>query len=256
MEGVESTRKPQLEKKGNGELSQPLQRTVRSAEIVYTRTRLVPTSLERLRERRIITAAEEGPLADAFKMLRTQVMLRMRENRWNLLAVTSPGSGEGKTVTTANLAMSLAMEVHQTVLLVDAHLRNPGIHTLFGLGKGPGLVDYLVDQKPIEDLLIHPGIPGLVILPAGRAVQNSSELLTSPQMLGLVNELKYRYSSRVVLFDLPPLLQTADALAFSPYVDAMLLVVQAGRTQTEEVERALHLLRGVPILGTVLNQGG
>lgn len=255
MEGIEASFKKQLEKKGNVPPPNSLHRNLVPTEIVYTHTRLAPISPSRLREERVIAASEEGPLADAFKMLRTQVMLRMRENRWNLLAVTSPGAGEGKTVTTVNLAVSLAMEMQQTVLLVDAHLRNPGIHHLFGIGEGPGLVDYLADQKPIQDLLIHPGIPRLVFLPGGRPVQNSSELLTSPQMLFLVNELKNRYASRVVLFDLPPLFPTADALAFSPYVDAMLLVVEAGQTQTEDVERALHLLQGVPILGTVLNKG-
>jgi Mrp family chromosome partitioning ATPase len=117
------------------------------------------------------------------------------------------------------------------------------------------LVDYLLDGTPVEDLLVHPGIGRFLLLPAGRGVLGSSELLTSPRMLALVKELKQRYQSRIVLFDLPPLLDAADALAFSPYTDAILLVIEAGRTQAEQIERALQLLKGTPIIGTVLNKG-
>lgn len=246
----------ELQQIGNGHLpDHPSLYAMLPDKITYTHTRLVTLSPARLRERRVISSIEEGPLTDAYKILRTQVMLRMRENGWNLLAITSPGAGAGKSLTAANLAVSLAMEVRQTVLLVDANLRKPAVHEIFGISESPGLVDHLIDHKPVEDLLVHPGLPRLVLLPAGRAVHGSSELLTSPRMLSLISELKHRYSSRIVLFDLPPLLPTDDALALSPYLDAMLLVIEAGRTQTEEVVRSLRLLKGVPILGTVLNKG-
>jgi len=121
----------------------------------------------------------------------------------------------------------------------------------------PGLADYLLDNQPIEDLLVHTGIGHFVLLPAGRPISNSTEILTSPKMLGLVEELKHRYPSRIVIFDLPPLLHTADVLAFSPYIDALLLVVEEGKTTVEEVQRALALVKNSrPVLGTVLNKVG
>ena len=204
-----------------------------------------------------MTAYDTGPFVDAFKILRTQVMHRLREHDWNVLGVTSPDQGEGKTLTVVNLAVSLAMETTQTVLLVDANLTNPSVHEFFGLDDCPGLTDYLLDDEPLEDLLLHPGIDRLVLLPGGGAVSNSTEALTSPKMIALVEEMKHRYQSRIVIFDLPPLLHTADVLAFSPYTDALLLVVEEGKTTAEEVQRAMSLVKkSHPLLGTVLNKAG
>ena len=225
--------------------------------IVYTKTRSLDIPLSVLRHGRVMAAYDKGPFVDAFKILRTQVVQRLRENNWSVLGVTSPGHGEGKTFTAVNLAVSLAMETTQTVLLVDADLSNPSVHEVFGLDDCPGLADYLLDNQRLEDLLVHPGISRLVLLPGGRALSNSTEILTSPHMLALVEELKHRYPSRIVIFDLPPLLHTADVLAFSPYTDALLLVVEEGKTTAEEVERALSLVKNSrPVLGTVLNKGG
>ncbi|TKB82796.1 MAG: CpsD/CapB family tyrosine-protein kinase [Nitrospira sp.] len=225
--------------------------------IVYTRTKSLDVPLSVLRQRRVMAAYDKGPFVDAFKILRTQVMHRLREKGWNVLGITSPGDGEGKTLTAVNLAISLAMESTQTVLLVDANLRNPSIHDVFGLKDCAGLADYLLDDVPVENLLVHPGIGRFVLLPGGRAIQNSTEILTSPKMLALVEEFKHRYPSRIVIFDLPPLLQTADVLAFSPYTDALLLVVEEGKTSADDVQRALSLVKeSRPILGTVLNKAG
>jgi exopolysaccharide/PEP-CTERM locus tyrosine autokinase len=204
-----------------------------------------------------MAAYDKGPFVDAYKILRTQVLHRLRENNWNVLGITSPGHGEGKTLTAVNLAVSLAMETSQTVLLVDADLRSPSIHEVFGLEDCPGLADYLLDDQPVEDLLVHPGIGSFVLLPAGRAISNSTEILTSPKMLALVEEFKNRYPARIVIFDLPPLLHTADVLAFSPYTDALLFVVEEGKTTAEQLQRALLLVKNSrPVLGTVLNKAG
>jgi capsular exopolysaccharide synthesis family protein len=227
----------------------------RDLAIVYTRTRTIQIPGEHLREQRLLSAFPEGTFVDAYKLLRTQVMHRLKENGWNVLAVTSPGRGEGKTLTAINLALALALDVTQTVLLVDADLRNPGVAHAFGIDGAKGLADYLVDQAPLEDLLIHPSIGRFVLLPSGRRVLNSTETLTSPRMVSLLHEMKHRYPSRVIVFDLPPLLEAADVIAFAPSVDAMLLVVEERRTTREEVERALQLLKGAaPVIGTVLNK--
>ena len=226
--------------------------------IVYTRTRSLEISHSVLREQRVMTAYESGSFVDAFKILRTQVMHRLRENGWNVLGITSPDEGEGKTLTAVNLAVSLAMETTQTVLLVDGNLMRPAVHEAFGLDEDYlGLTDYLLDDEPLEDLLLNPGIDRFVFLPGGRAVSNSTELLTSPKMVTLVQEMRNRYRSRIVVFDLPPLLYTADVLAFSPYTDALLLVVEEGKTTSEEVQQALSLVtKSHPLLGTVLNKAG
>lgn len=225
--------------------------------IVYTKTRSVDISEAAMRDHRILAGFEGGAFVDAYKILRAQVMHRLREKGWNVLGITSPGESEGKTLTAINLAISMAMDTTQTVLLVDADLRRPHVHEMFQLGDCPGLVDFLYDDAPVQDLLIHPGIGRFVIMPGGTPIANSSEALTSPKMVGLVEEFKHRYPARVVLFDLPPLLDTADVLAFSPYTDAILVVVEEGKTRMDELDRALMLLKGnTPVLGTVINKAG
>jgi exopolysaccharide/PEP-CTERM locus tyrosine autokinase len=223
------------------------------AGIVYTRTRTVPVSEEVLRRNRVIRSQDRGPAVDAYRVLSTQVLQRLRENRWNAIAMVSAGFREGKTLTAVNLAISLSREVGHTVLLVDADLRRPGVHRYFGVASEPGLSEHLLDGVPLEDILFNPGIEGLVVLPGGRPLQTSSELLGSQKMQALVQELKRRYPSRVVLFDLPPVLSAADALAFSPHVDATIMVVEEGRTSAEDVLRAAEMLESTNLIGTVLN---
>lgn len=225
--------------------------------ITYTRTRSLTVPRSVLQGHRVMAAHNNGPFVDAYKILRTQVTHRLRENGWNVVGVTSPGYGEGKTLTAINLAVSLAMETTQTVLLVDSDLQDPSVHKVFGVQDCLGLADYLLDDQPVEELLLHPGIGRFVLLPGGRAISNSTEILTSPKMVALVEELKHRYPSRFVIFDLPPLLHTADVLAFAPYTDALLMVVEEGKTTGEDLQRALGLVRDSrPVLGTVLNKAG
>ena len=208
-----------------------------------------------LRENRIVTGLEPGPFTDACNLLRTQVLQRFKENNWNVLAVTSPGEGEGKTLTAINLAISIAREVDYTVLLVDANLRHPWMLEHLGLKHRKGLSDYLTDDAPITELLIKPSrVDHLVVLPGGRPLVNSAEMLNSPKMAQLVEDMKSRYHSRIIIFDLPPVLTSADALAFSPYVDAALLVVEEGITQKQDIEHAVELLSSTNIIGTVLNK--
>jgi protein-tyrosine kinase len=225
--------------------------------VTYSQTRHIEVSAAELRAKRVISGFDPCEFTDAYKMLRTQVLQRLNENSWNVLAVTSPGTGEGKSLTALNLAVSLSMEVNYTVLLVDANLRHPSLHEQLGLPGSPGLSDYLTKGTPLAELLVHPkGINHLTILPGGDAMLNSAEMLNSPKMSHLVDELKNRYASRIVVFDLPPVLTAADAMAFAPYVDATLLVVEEGKTKRKEVEHALELLSNTNVLGTVLNKVG
>lgn len=225
--------------------------------IVYSVTKVVECPEDELRERRIVAGFESGAFVEGYKLLRTQVLHRLRENGWSVLGVTSPNEREGKTLTAVNLAVTLAMEATQTVLLVDADLRKPTIHRMFGLDKAKGLADVLLDEVPLEETLIHPAIGRFVILPGGRTVSQATEALTSPRMAALVEELKHRYESRIVVFDLPPVLTCADVLGFGPHLDALLLVMAEGVTRRHDVEESINRLKGaVPILGTLLNYVG
>jgi protein-tyrosine kinase len=223
-------------------------------QIKYTHTRSLPISLDLLHRQRVIVGHQPGPFADAYKILRTKVLQKMREQDWNALAITSPGPNAGKTLTAINLAISLVLEVNQTVLLVDANLRRPSVHRYFGVNPEFGLSDYLLDNVPVQKILFNPkGIDRFVILPGNRPLPDSSEMLSSPRMSKLVDDLKSRYPSRFVLFDLPHL-GTADALAFAPHADATLLVIEEGKTGQDELKQAIQHLDTTPILGTVLNK--
>lgn len=227
---------------------------VADENIQYTVTRNIPIDALELRKKRILID-QNNSVADAYKILRTQILQRMREKGWNALAITSPNKAEGKTLTSINLAISLAREMDYTVLLVDTDLRKPAVHHHLNFHVEKGLSDYLKSDIPINEILVHPqGISKLVILPAGHAVDNSSELLSSPKMMRLVDELKNRYPSRIVLFDLPPILTYSDALAFSPLIDAMLVVIEDGQTQRNDLRQAFEMLQGVDVIGTVLNK--
>lgn len=234
----------------------PVKRAASSEQITYTQTRQVAVRDEVLREHRIISAVDpDSEFAQSYKILRTRVLQQMRRNDWNVLAVTSPGESEGKSLTAINLAMSMAMEVTGTVLLVDANLHHPQIHQLLGFKPKLGLSDYLLDQAEVPDVLINTGVDRFVILPGKDALENPSEMLGSPKMINLVEELKTRYPARIVIFDLPPVLTAADVLAFSPFVDTTLLVVEDGKTQSEELTRARDMiLKSTNIIGTVLNK--
>ena len=225
--------------------------------IVYTSTRTVELTDQMMRAQRLITGFEGGTFVDAYKMLRTQVVQQCRQKGWNVLGITSPTLHEGKTLTAVNLSLALAMDLAHTVLLVDGDMRRPGVHQAFGMESCPGLTEYLFDEIPLEQLLVHPGIGRFVFLPGGRTITNSAEALASPRMGALVAELKHRYPARLLVFDLPPLLSRADVLGFVSHIDALLLVVEEGRTGSTDVERAMTALKGsVPVLGGVLNKSG
>jgi len=225
-----------------------------STGVRYTMTKMVEVSPQQLLENRIIAALPEHPFKDAYRMLRTRVLQTMRNNGWTSVAVTGPATGCGKTLTAINLAVSLAMEVSNTVLLVDLDLRRPAVHKYFGYEPELGLSDYLTTDVPLHQLLFTPGIDRLVVLPGRSALPNSAEMLRSPRMIALVNELKTRYPDRLIVFDLPPILAADDALAFSPYTDCFLMVAESGGTKKDDLQKSYSILKNTPLVGTVLNK--
>jgi len=257
-QALELARKERIKNGGRvtGSIAKPevTPQSVEEQNITYTSTRTVPMPIGELREKRIITE-QQNSISDAYRILRTQVLQRLNEKNWNTLAITSPGSGAGKSLTAINLAISLAREVDNTVLLIDANLRSPKLDKYFDFHAEYGLSDYLLNDKPLGEMLVNPeGVSRFVVLPAGRAIANSSEMLSSPKMQRLVEEVKHRYPSRIVIFDLPPLLESSDTLAFIPNADATLVVIEEGATQESELKQAFELLQGTEVIGTVLNK--
>jgi len=225
-----------------------------STGVRYTMTKMVEVSPQTLLENRVIAALPEHKFRDSYRMLRTRVLQTMRNNNWTSVAVTGPATGCGKTLTAINLAISLAMEVTHTVLLVDLDLRKPTIHKYFGYEPELGLSDYLTSDVPLHQLLFTPSIDRLVVLPGHVSLPNSAEMLRSPRMIALVNELKTRYPDRLVVYDLPPILAADDALAFSPYTDCILMVAESGGTKKEDLQKAYEIVKNAPLVGTVLNK--
>lgn len=223
--------------------------------ISYTRTRTFTPDAETLERNRIVSPSSAEPAASAFRMLRTQVLQRMDTHGWRSLAVFSPGREEGKTTAAINLAMSLAAGRLHTVLLVDFDFHQPRIAERLGLAPEQGADDVLLGAAALEDCLYHPdGYDRLVILPARAALANSSEILAGPSGRELAAELRARYPDRIIVFDLPPVLSTDDALSFAPQVECGIIVAAEGRTRRGDLLRSIELLAKTPLLGTVLNR--
>ena len=223
-------------------------------DIEYTQTRHIDVPQAVLSENRLIAGNRTDPRATVFRILRTQVLQAMRDNDWSSIAVTGPTNGVGKSLVATNLAISISCEVNQTVLLVDTDLRRPAIHKYFNFEPEYGLLDYLRGDAEIKDLLVNPVFERLVLLPGRGTTTGSSELLSSPRMVDLVKDLRSRYESRIVVFDLPPLLNLEDAMVFLPNVDSTLLVVENGKSKQSEVQDSMRLLEGTNLIGTILNK--
>jgi protein-tyrosine kinase len=140
------------------------------------------------------------------------------------------------------------------MLLVDCDLRRQKIHQYLNFSNEKGIVDYLVNNCELKDLIVWPNIDKLTLISGGKTISNSTELLGSPKMKSLVNEIKHRYEDRYVIFDVPPILGGADAIAFAPLVDCILMVVEEGRTSIKDVKKALEMIPNEKFLGYVLNR--
>ncbi|WP_029897842.1 XrtA-associated tyrosine autokinase [Desulfohalovibrio reitneri] len=192
--------------------------------------------------------------AEEYRKLKEAVVKKTKgESFRNLIMVTSPSAGDGKSVTAINLAASLAQEYDHTVLLVDADLRAPACHKYLGIAPSEGLSDCLVDGKDIGSALIKTGIGRLVFLPAGRTIPNPSEVFASKSMKRLIQEVKQRYSDRFIIIDTPPVMPFAETRTLSSLMDGVLMVVREGKSSMGEVESSLRAL-GSNVLGLVYNE--
>lgn len=230
-------------------------------EICYSATKVKKIDESVLKKGRVISLFHDTEKIDQIKTLRTQILNHLNQVGGNTLLITSANPYEGKTFMAINLSVSIAQELDRSVLLVDADMRkHNGRHKdfaldFFGTDMNEGLSNYLLGQAEIPDILVNPGIERLVLLPAGRPLSNSAELLGSPRMVMLVNDIKNRYADdRIIIFDSASILNCADPLVLSRYVDGILFVVEHEKTTTTQLTKAMELLKEKPLIGTVMNK--
>ena len=201
----------------------------------------------------ITSAAPDDPSSEAYRVLRTNVTFVSAEQRaLQVICITSPGPGEGKSTTAANLAITLAQQGAHT-LLVDADLRRPHVHRSFNLVQEPGLTDILIGTSAAREAIRPNVIQGLDVLPGGALPPNPSELLGSEAMRRLLGELRAQYDT--IIFDTPPALAVTDATVLGTNADAVILVLRAGETDATAAQRAVEAFRRVQtrLAGAVLN---
>ncbi len=173
----------------------------------------------------------------------------------NLIMVTSSLAGEGKSFCAVNLAMSIAMEMDHTVLLVDADVARPMVPKILGVGADKGLLDVLLDDKlDLTEVLIKTNIEKLSILTAGSQHPNANELLASQSMGLLLKELVHRYEDRIIIFDSPPLLLTSEARVLASQMGQIVLVVEAEKTTHQTVRETLRQIESCEVVNLVYNK--
>ena len=225
-------------------------------------TRKVELDLVRMRETGMVTAASgRTPLLEDFRIIKRPLLQRAfaarapGDNPGNLIMITSSLPGEGKTYTAINLAMSIAMELDHTVLLVDADVARPSILRTLGLPPQRGLMDILVDDKiDMGDVMLRTNVDTLSILPAGTSTPRATELLASSTMTNLVEEIANRYPDRIVIFDSPPLLLTSESRVLASHMGQIVLVVEAQTTTQHAVKEALSQIDGLDNVNLIYNK--
>jgi len=197
----------------------------------------------------------EFPQADAaYRLIRSKVRQRLQRGGWSTFAVSSPRQNDGKTVTTLNLAMSIAREKQRPVYVLDLDMRNPSVGRYLGLDKCRSITDYFAGDAEPADVLYQTSLPYLCVAGARQKMDGASELLAGPRFESLLGHIRARSPDAIVIMDLPPVNVTDEALVVAPRVDAILVVVSEGSTQRDDLARALSALSDFPVVGVVVNR--
>lgn len=220
----------------------------------YSNVRLESLSKEHLLSQRIFASEANSAESQIFKMLRTKVLSKMQANNWKTIAISSPTVDQGKSTIAANLSVAMSMESTHSTLLVDLDLRRPNLHQVFGFSPKTGIADVLREEIAVEEALINPGIDRLTILPGTEAIENSSEWMSSPAMHQLFSEFKSRYRSSFVVYDMPALLFSDDALKSIGNFDCSLLVLEDGKSSADQIRQSLQIMKQTNFMGYVLNR--
>ena len=234
------------------------------AEAAPKRTgpRRVELDLQHMQDIGLVTAAGgRTTLVEDFRVIKRPLIKRAftarppTERPGNLIMVTSSLPGEGKTFCSINLAMSIAMELDHTVLLVDADVARPSVLRTLGLDAQPGLMDLLLGEKTdVAEVMLRTNVPTLTLLPAGTSNPRATELLASHSMTTLVYEIANRYPDRIVIFDSPPLLLTSEAQVLASHMGQIVVVVEAERTTQHAVKESLSQLEGLQNVNLIYNK--
>lgn len=204
--------------------------------------------------------APRSAVADQFRVIKRPLIRNATGkgasliNHGNLIMVTSALPGEGKTFTAINLAMSIAAELDNSVMLVDADVARPSVLRTLGLDASPGLLDLLEGNAEMHDVLLRTNVDKLTILPSGTQHARATELLASEAMRALLDDMAKRYPDRIIIFDSPPLLLTTEARALASHMGQVVVVVQAERTLRADVQQALATIENCPVRLLVLNK--
>ena len=226
------------------------------------RSRSVQMDLEALAAAGFVTPeAQRSRIADEFRVIKRPIIRHAREpvgaraDRANLVMVTSAIPSEGKSFVALNLAMSIALEIDSTVLLVDADVANPSLMQLTHLPASKGLLDLLTSPDvKLPDVLLRTNVEKLSLLPSGTAHRRATEMLASETMAELLEEMASRYHDRIIVFDSPPLLATTEARALASHMGQIIMVVEADRTTQALVKHALETVDSCPVVMMVLNK--
>lgn len=209
----------------------------------------------RLRARKVVFPGDSSAAARAYRMLRAQLLQRTRSGGLGSIGIVSSASGEGKTLTAVNLALSLAADPNHSVTLVDLDLRRPSVAETLGVDPRVGLETWLTAEHPVSSVLYGlQGIERLSVVPTLSPLAAASEALAGGRARDLFETLRSMDGRRLLIVDLPPALLSDHVLTVSQLLDGFVLVVTEGRTLRDDVERVFELLGRDRILGTVLNR--
>ena len=222
----------------------------------------VEIDIERLKNLGFITSLESNTLLnEEFREIKRPLLHNIKGKsahtieKANLIQVTSSIQGEGKTFTSINLAIAIAMELDHTVLLVDADVIKSSVSKTLGIQSETGLTDYLKgDVSHLSEVMLKTSIPKLTVLPAGSRQDLSTELLNSDFMDNLFDELSGRYKNRVVIIDSPPLLETNESRVIAHKVGQIVFIVEHNKTTQTSIKNALSLLEPEMVIGLVMNK--
>jgi Mrp family chromosome partitioning ATPase len=192
--------------------------------------------------------------AAAYRILRARVLQRLRARQWTSVGVTSPGPGDGKTVTALNVAIAIAREKNSDVFLLDLDMRNPSLCQTLGVEPREELVRYFNGEARAEDVFFSVGIEHLTLAGSLASSEQSSELLANGRLAELLDFIGSASANPLVIVDLPPTLSTDDVLVAGPQVDALLVVVNEGKTRRDGLARTLEVLGEFTVAGIVLNR--
>ncbi len=235
----------------------------RSADPSRPRARAQNTDLDRFRKVKCdfdrfaanrIISNEQDPVLNAYRVLRTRVLQRMEENNWRTVAIVSPGASAGKTVTAINLGIAIGSKEESRSTIIDLDFYRPRVAHYLGLEDPPSILDFYEGKKSLEDVTMRPDLMNTLVIANERVTRRGAEHLTSAKTDELIDRAVNEFGSRIVIFDMSPILGCDDTIAFMPKVDCVLLVAASGQTRISEFKEAKRLLSKANLVGTLLNK--